>query len=171
LYCSENEWNFYFIASAILYEALNLIRKLKATFGWSERFQKELLPRLKDKKAQEVVSLHLKPVRHGSVFHGLTLTDDQLAIEQQEAAVISVQDSGAGTHRPARLRRGKGCRIQGCYDTDRGWLPVDERRRSQGATPRLSSYRFGAFRATTSIPPPAHLLRDQRTLSKMEFSG
>jgi hypothetical protein len=71
LYCSENEWIFYFFA-AILYEALNLIRKLKATFGWRERFQKELLPLLKDKKAPEVVSLHLKPVRHGSVFQGLT---------------------------------------------------------------------------------------------------
>jgi hypothetical protein len=88
LYCSENEWNFDFFASAILYEALNLIRKLKATFGWSERFQKELLPLLKDKKAQEVISLHLKPVRHGSVFHGLTLTDDQRAIEQPEDADV-----------------------------------------------------------------------------------
>ncbi|MGA7632684.1 MAG: hypothetical protein WCB11_18130 [Terriglobales bacterium] len=88
MYCSENEWNFYFFASAILYEALNLIRKLKATFGGSERFQKELLPLLKDKKAQEVVSLHLKPVRHGSVFHGLTLTDGQLAIEQPEDADV-----------------------------------------------------------------------------------
>lgn len=61
--------NFYFFASAILYEALGLIKKLKATFGRSERFQKELLPLLKDKRAQEVASLHLKPVRHGSVFH------------------------------------------------------------------------------------------------------
>jgi len=61
--------NFYFFASAILYEALELIKKMKATFGRNERFQQELLPLLKDKKAREVASLHLKPIRHSSVFH------------------------------------------------------------------------------------------------------
>lgn len=61
--------NSYFFASAILYEALKLIKAMNQPFKDDRMFQVGLRLILKDKVAQEIERKHLDPARNRAVFH------------------------------------------------------------------------------------------------------
>jgi len=65
----RNKMNAYFFTSAVLYEALKLIRSMSAVFGKERNFQNSIQQLLKDKTALRVERTHLKAVRHDAVFH------------------------------------------------------------------------------------------------------
>jgi hypothetical protein len=61
--------NSYFLASALLYEVLKLIRCMNAVFRNDEPFQKGLRIILKDRTAQKIEKDHLNSIRHTATFH------------------------------------------------------------------------------------------------------
>jgi hypothetical protein len=61
--------NSYFLASALLYEALKLIRCMNSVFRNDEPFQKGLRLILKDRTAQKIEKDHLNSIRHNATFH------------------------------------------------------------------------------------------------------
>jgi hypothetical protein len=61
--------NSYLFASAILLEALELIRKMKKTFKDDDRFKNGLGQLLKDKTVLKLEARHLRKVRNHAVFH------------------------------------------------------------------------------------------------------
>lgn len=61
--------NFYFFNAAILYEGLNLVRRMNTVFQTDSAFQKSMRPLLRDKTVKKIESLHLKEVRHNAVNH------------------------------------------------------------------------------------------------------
>ena len=61
--------NSYLFSSALLYEALQLIKKMNKDFSHDAVFQKGIKKLLKDSVAQTLERLHLKPSRHAAVFH------------------------------------------------------------------------------------------------------
>jgi hypothetical protein len=63
--------NSYFFVSAILYETLELLRKMKSVYGQDKSFQDSLQMMLKDKTAKELEKMHLKAARRDAVFHYL----------------------------------------------------------------------------------------------------
>jgi hypothetical protein len=65
----RDKMNAYFFTSAILYEALKLIRSMNAAFGKDKSFQGSLQGLLKDKTAQELERMHFKAARRDAVFH------------------------------------------------------------------------------------------------------
>jgi hypothetical protein len=67
----RDRMNSYFFVSAILYEALDLIRKMRAVFRNDKSFQNSLQIVLKDKTAQALEQTHLKAARRDAVFHYL----------------------------------------------------------------------------------------------------
>ena len=67
----RDRMNSYFFASAILYEALKLIKRMSPVYGKDKIFQDSLQTLLKDKTAQALERMHLKAVRRDAVFHYL----------------------------------------------------------------------------------------------------
>jgi hypothetical protein len=65
----RDRFNSYLFGSAIMYEALELIRKMNQPFSQDEVFQNGLRLLLKDKAAKHIEREHLNPARHGAVFH------------------------------------------------------------------------------------------------------
>ena len=63
--------NSYFFASALLYEALGLIKAMKKEFRYDPAFVIGLQPLLKDKTSKRMEEEHLKAVRNSVVFHFL----------------------------------------------------------------------------------------------------
>ncbi|MGA3119064.1 MAG: hypothetical protein ABSF90_32175 [Syntrophobacteraceae bacterium] len=61
--------NSYLFGSAIMYEALQLIKNMGRVFVDDELYQNGLRLILKDDIAKNIEHLHLKPARHGAVFH------------------------------------------------------------------------------------------------------
>jgi hypothetical protein len=61
--------NSYFFASAILYEAIKLIRTMTRIFKDDVVFQNGLLKLLRDPVAQKIEQQHLNPARNQAVFH------------------------------------------------------------------------------------------------------
>jgi hypothetical protein len=67
----RNGMNSYFFSSALLYEGLALVRRMKRIFKDDEIFKNGLLTLLKDPVAQRVEQNHLNPARNHAVFHFL----------------------------------------------------------------------------------------------------
>ena len=65
----RDRMNGHFFVSGILYESLKLIRKMSSVFGGDKSFETSLRLVLKDTSSQKVEKMHLKPARHGAVFH------------------------------------------------------------------------------------------------------
>ncbi len=65
----RDRMNSYFFVSAILYETLELIRKMSPVYGKDKSFQDSLQIVLKDKTAQALERTHLKAARRDAVFH------------------------------------------------------------------------------------------------------
>jgi hypothetical protein len=65
----RDRMNGQFFVSGILYEALGLIRKMSGVFSGDKSFETSLRLVLKDASGQAVEKMHLKPARHGAVFH------------------------------------------------------------------------------------------------------
>ena len=65
----RDRMNSYFFVSAILYETLELIRKMSPVYGKDKSFQDSLQIVLKDKTAQALEQTHLKAARRDTVFH------------------------------------------------------------------------------------------------------
>jgi hypothetical protein len=61
--------NSYLFGSAIMYEALNLIRAMNQPFRDDEAFQNGLRMLLKDRTAQQIQRDNLNPARNRAVFH------------------------------------------------------------------------------------------------------
>ena len=61
--------NSYLFGSAIMYEALGLVRNMGKAFVDDELYQNGLRLILKEDIAKNIESAHLKPARHGAVFH------------------------------------------------------------------------------------------------------
>lgn len=61
--------NSYLFGSAIMYEALKLVRTMNKVFLDDEEFQSGLRSLLKDPTAQQIERDHLNPARHQAVFH------------------------------------------------------------------------------------------------------
>jgi hypothetical protein len=66
---ARDRLNSYFLASALLYEILGLIRRMNKVFQNDEMFQKHLRTLLKDPSAIKIEHAHLKPIRREAVFH------------------------------------------------------------------------------------------------------
>src|SRR5579859_731337 len=62
-------WNSFFFTCGILYEALQLVKKMNKEFKNDQRFQKGLRTLLKDPRAKRVENPHWAPVRNRAVFH------------------------------------------------------------------------------------------------------
>ena len=62
-------WNSFFFTCGILYEALQLVKKMNKEFKDDDRFQKGLKTLLKDPRAKRVENPHWAPVRNRAVFH------------------------------------------------------------------------------------------------------
>jgi hypothetical protein len=62
-------WNSFFFTCGILYEALQLTKKMNQAFANDDRFQKGLKMLLKDPRAKRVEDRHWAPVRNKAVFH------------------------------------------------------------------------------------------------------
>jgi hypothetical protein len=67
----RDRMNYYFFSASILYEGLQLIKRMNKPFKDDAAFQENLRPILKDKTALKIESLHLKNVRNNAVFHFL----------------------------------------------------------------------------------------------------
>jgi hypothetical protein len=65
----RNRMNSYLFASAIMYEALKLVRILNQPFRDDTNFQRGLRLLLKDPAAQQIERTHLNPARNQAVFH------------------------------------------------------------------------------------------------------
>jgi len=65
----RNRINSYLFGSALLYETIVLIRKMKRVFADDETFQKGLRMILKNSTAQMLEQSHLKAARNHAVFH------------------------------------------------------------------------------------------------------
>ena len=65
----RDRMNSHFFVSAILYETLQLIKKMSPVYGKDKMFQDSLQTLLKDKTAQALEQTHLKAVRRDAVFH------------------------------------------------------------------------------------------------------
>ena len=63
--------NSYLFASAILYEALQLVKAMNQLFRQDALFQEGLRRFLRDKKVRSLERAHLDPARNGAVFHFL----------------------------------------------------------------------------------------------------
>lgn len=61
--------NSYLFGSAIMYEALKLIKDMGRIFSTDDIYQNGLRLILKNENASAVEHPHLKPARHGAVFH------------------------------------------------------------------------------------------------------
>ena len=61
--------NSYLFGSAIMYEALKLVRAMNQPFLDDDDFQSGLRLLLKDRTAQQIERAHLNPARHQAVFH------------------------------------------------------------------------------------------------------
>jgi hypothetical protein len=61
--------NSYLFGSAIMYEALELVRNMGKAFVGDDLYQNGLRLLLKDDAARTIEHAHLKPARHGAVFH------------------------------------------------------------------------------------------------------
>ena len=61
--------NSYLFGSAIIYEALKLVRAMNQPFLDDDDFQSGLRLLLKDRTAQQIERAHLNPARHQAVFH------------------------------------------------------------------------------------------------------
>jgi len=59
----------YLFGSAIMYEALKLVRTMNKVFLDDNEFQNGLRSLLKDPTAQQIERDHLNPARHQAVFH------------------------------------------------------------------------------------------------------
>lgn len=62
-------WNSFFFASAVLYESLQLVRKMNQAFADDKTFQDSLRLLLKDKVARRIENENLGPARNGAIFH------------------------------------------------------------------------------------------------------
>lgn len=71
---SRDRLNSYFFASAIMYEAIKLIRAMVRPFKDDVPFEKGLLTILRDPVAQKIEQDHLNPARNHAVFHFLPET-------------------------------------------------------------------------------------------------
>lgn len=65
----RDRMNSYFFVLAILYETLELIRKMSPVYRKDKSFQDSLQTVLKDKTAQALEQTHLKAARRDAVFH------------------------------------------------------------------------------------------------------
>jgi hypothetical protein len=65
----RNRMNSVLFSSAVMYEALRLIKKMNRPFADDEMFQNGLRLILKDPIAREVERRHLNPTRNHAVFH------------------------------------------------------------------------------------------------------
>jgi hypothetical protein len=65
----RNRFNSYLFGSALMYEALKLIRAMNQPFLGDDAFQNGLRLLLKDPTARQIERTHLNPVRHRAVFH------------------------------------------------------------------------------------------------------
>ena len=65
----RDRMNGHLFVSGILYESLKLIRKMNGVFLGDKSFETSLRLVLKDPSSQAVEKMHLKPARHGAVFH------------------------------------------------------------------------------------------------------
>jgi hypothetical protein len=65
----RNRLNSYLFGSAIMYEALKLVRTMNKVFLDDNEFQNGLRSLLKDPTAQQIERDHLNPARHQAVFH------------------------------------------------------------------------------------------------------
>ena len=65
----RDRMNSYFFVSGILYESLRLIRSMTRVFSGDKSFEANIRLILKDTSGQGLEEMHLKPVRHGGVFH------------------------------------------------------------------------------------------------------
>lgn len=70
----RDRMNSYLFGSAIMYEALQLIRRLNKPFATDPIFQDGLRLLLKDKNAQAIERKHLDAVRNQAVFHFIPAT-------------------------------------------------------------------------------------------------
>ncbi len=61
--------NSYLFGSAIMYEALELVRSMGRVFADDDLYQGGLRLLLKEDAARSIEHPHLKPARHGAVFH------------------------------------------------------------------------------------------------------
>ena len=65
----RNRMNSFFFSSALLYEGIRLIRKMKKLFANDDAFRNGLLTLIRDPLAQRVEQMHLNPARNHAVFH------------------------------------------------------------------------------------------------------
>jgi hypothetical protein len=66
---ARDTWNSFFFTCGILYEALQLVKKMNKEFKHDDRFQKGLRTLLKDPRAKRVENPHWAPVRNRAAFH------------------------------------------------------------------------------------------------------
>lgn len=66
---ARDTWNSFFFTCGILYEALQLVKKMNKNFKHDDRFQKGLRTLLKDPRAKRVENPHWAPVRNRALFH------------------------------------------------------------------------------------------------------
>ncbi len=62
-------WNAFFFTYGVLYESLQLTKKMNKAFAQDEQFQKGLRTLLKDPRAKRVENPYWNPVRNRAVFH------------------------------------------------------------------------------------------------------
>jgi len=67
----RNRMNSFLFSSALLYEGIVLVRKMKKLFAGEDVFEKGLWMLLRDPVAQRVEQTHLKAARNHAVFHFL----------------------------------------------------------------------------------------------------
>jgi hypothetical protein len=67
----RNRMNSFFFSSALLYEGIRLVRKMKKLFADDDVYQQGLGALLRDPVAQRVEQMHLNPARNRAVFHFL----------------------------------------------------------------------------------------------------
>jgi hypothetical protein len=65
----RDRMNGHFFVSGILYESLKLIRKMGGVFSGDKSFETSLRLVIDEASGQAVEKMHLKPARHGAVFH------------------------------------------------------------------------------------------------------
>lgn len=65
----RDRFNSYLFGSAIMYEALKLVRSMTHVFRDDDAFQNGLRMLLKDPTAKQIERTHLNPARHQAVFH------------------------------------------------------------------------------------------------------
>ena len=90
----RNRINSYLFSAALLYEAIQLTKKMNKVFLRDTVFQSGIKNLLKDPIAQGVERLHLKPSRHAAVFHFDPETFAQTITKKRDEECVFISARG-----------------------------------------------------------------------------